>query len=74
MIVEISKTAYYMWFCIDRLMESDFEMVAERLYGQMPGRIWYLDGPVVGRKEHCQVRCWDKVYSCGGQVKRKTCQ
>lgn len=50
--------------CIDRLMASDFEMVAERLYGQMPGRILviWMD-PVVGRKEHCQVRCWDKVYS-----------
>lgn len=50
--------------CIDRLMASDFEMVADRLYGQMPGRILviWMD-PVVGRKEHCQVRCWDKVYS-----------
>lgn len=50
--------------CIDRLMASDFELVAERLYGQIPARILvtWMD-PVIGRKEHCQVRCWDKVYS-----------
>lgn len=50
--------------CIDRLMASDFELVAERLSGEIPARILvtWMD-PVIGRKEHCQVRCWDKVYS-----------
>lgn len=59
--------------CIDRLMASDFELVAEQLYGQIPAKILvtWMD-PVVGRKEHCQVRCWDKVYSLwktGGKKK-----
>lgn len=46
--------------CIDRLMASDFELVAERLSGEIPARILvtWMD-PVIGRKEHCQVRCWD---------------
>lgn len=58
--------------CIDRLMATDFELVAERLEMKIPSKILitWMD-PVIGRKEHPQVRCWDKVYSIWESGKEK---
>lgn len=50
--------------CIDRLMATDFEQIAEELRGEITSEILvtWMD-PVIGRKQHPQVRCWDKAYS-----------
>lgn len=58
--------------CIDRLMASDFEMVSYDLKKEIPAeiRVIWMD-PVIGRKEHPQVRCWDQVYSYWNHAERK---
>lgn len=59
--------------CIDRLMASDFERVSYDLKDKIAAEInvIWMD-PVVGRKEHPQIRCWDKVFSLWNKAEGKS--
>ena len=48
--------------CIDRLLATDYQLIIHDLKNRIPADIFvtWMD-PVIGRKEHPQVRCWEDV-------------
>lgn len=48
--------------CIDRLLATDYQIIVHDLKKRIPAEIFvtWMD-PVIGRKEHPQVRCWKDI-------------
>lgn len=48
--------------CIDRLLATDYQLIVHDLKNRIPADVFvtWMD-PVIGRKEHPQVRCWEDV-------------
>lgn len=48
--------------CIDRLLATDYQLIVHDLKKRIPADVFvtWMD-PVIGRKEHPQVRCWEDV-------------
>lgn len=48
--------------CIDRLLATDYQLIVHDLKKRIPAEIFvtWMD-PVIGRKEHPQVRCWKDI-------------